>query len=215
MSSHEIMQLLSLVVLMSALDSINPCTFAIYTTLLIMTSTLHGKDYRHVKNIGLAFIVGVFITYYALGLGLLTIIGFFEIIPKIIGISALILGTYLILANLTSGRCEIKVRHLKMLRKAVNPYFAFLAGAFLSLTLLPCSGGPYIVTLLFMEKFKLPYIYKYGLLLLYNTIFVLPLILILTGLYHVEKAIKGKERLIRTIEGIILACLGLFILLHI
>ena len=215
MSVHGIGELLTLVVLMSALDSINPCTFAIYASLLIMTSTLHGKNYRHVRNVGLAFIIGVFVTYYALGLGLLTVLGFFDILSKIIGASALILGLYLVLTNLTSGKCEIKVGHLKILRKAANPYLAFLAGVFLSLTLLPCSGGPYVVTLLFIEKFKLPYVYKYGLLFLYNTIFILPLVLILTGLYHVGKAVKGRERLIRTVEGIILACLGLYILLYI
>lgn len=211
MGTYVIFHVLTLVLTMAILDSINPCTFAIYTSLLIMASTIHGKTRRQVKIVGLSFILGVFVAYYLLGLGFLAVLGFLDLISKVIGLVAMVFGLYLLLTNVSSRGCKIEVKHLKYVRNAVNPYLAFIIGGFLGLTLLPCSGGPYVVTLTVMEKFKLPYYYEIILLTIYNTVFILPLALILAGIYHVWKLVKGKERAIKIIEGLILIGLGIYI----
>ncbi len=211
MNTYATLHVLTLVLSMAILDSINPCTFAIYTSLLIMASTIHGKNHKQVKIVGLSFILGVFVAYYLLGLGLLAVLGFLDLISKVIGLAAMALGLYLLLTNVSGRGCKIKVRHLKYVRSAVNPYLAFIIGDFLGLTLLPCSGGPYVVTLTVMEKFKLPYYYEIILLTIYNTVFIMPLVLILTGIYHVWKIVKGEERIIKIIEGLILIGLGTYI----
>lgn len=210
MNAYATLQVLTLILSMAILDSINPCTFAIYTSLLIMASTIHSKNHRQVKIVGLSFILGVFVAYYLLGLGLLAVLGFLNLI-KVIGLAAIVLGLYLLLINVSSKGCEIEVKYLKYVRSAVNPYLAFIIGGFLGLTLLPCSGGPYVVTLTAMEKFKLPYYYEIILLTIYNIVFIMPLVFIFTGIYHVWKVVKGKERIIKIIEGLVLIGLGAYI----
>ncbi|MDK2983989.1 MAG: cytochrome c-type biosis protein [Thermococcaceae archaeon] len=51
-------------------DSINPCTFVIYTMLLIALSLKENISKRRIYAVGLAFVAAVYISYYLLGIGL-------------------------------------------------------------------------------------------------------------------------------------------------
>lgn len=55
-------------------DSVNPCTFAVYTLFLIALSA-RGVDKKGLYIVGLSFVGAVYVSYYTLGLGLTFIAG--------------------------------------------------------------------------------------------------------------------------------------------
>ena len=92
---------------------------------------------------------------------------------------------------------------------------AFLIGFVISLFLLPCTSGPYIVILGLLAK-TATRSYAMGLLLLYNLIFVLPMLIITLLIYFgfttTEKAEHWRTRKLKVlhlIAGVIMLLLGI------
>ena len=104
---------------------------------------------------------------------------------------------------------------LKALLKSVTSVpGAFLIGFAVSLFLLPCTSGPYIVILGLLAKTTTKNI-AVLLLLLYNFVFILPMIVITLAIYFgfttTEKAEEWRQRKLKVlhlIAGIILLLLG-------
>ncbi len=155
--------------------------------------------------LGSLYIGAIFITYLVAGLGL---IYFLANVPLYVAeYLALLVGTFVIMAGILEikdyywyGRgfsLQIPPVFAAMIHKysqnVTIPGVIFL-GAFVSAVELPCTGAPYlaIITLLSLN-FD---IYAFGLLVLYNVIFVLPLIIILllvAGGMKVSKIKKWKQ----------------------
>ena len=195
---------LSIVVLSAAVDSINPC--AIGVLVLMVSVILSGKgSMNRLLLLGSLYIGAIFITYLVAGLGL---IYFLANVPLYVAeYLALLVGTFVIMAGILEikdyywyGRgfsLQIPPVFAAMIHKysqnVTIPGVIFL-GAFVSAVELPCTGAPYlaIITLLSLN-FD---IYAFGLLVLYNVIFVLPLIIILllvAGGMKVSKIKKWKQ----------------------
>lgn len=209
-------------------DSINPCAIAV---LLILLSTLMvtGEKKKAVKA-GLAFTISIYIAYFLFGLGLfsaLQISGLSYLFYKAIGFLAIIIG----LANIKdffwygAGGFVMEIPRAwrpvlkKMLSGVTSPLGAFLMGFVVCLFELPCTGGPYLVILGLLAE-RTTMLSSMPLLLLYNLVFVLPLILITFAIYlgfsNVEKAAEWKEKNIKKlhlIAGMIMLILGLIIVL--
>jgi cytochrome c biogenesis protein CcdA len=97
----------------------------------------------------------------------------------------------------------------KVTSEATSSFGVILAAVFCSLFLIPCSSGPYLIVLGMLAKAATLQTVSY--LLLYNFIFILPMlvitVLIFFGKTTVEKIGKAKDRYIRYIHlasGIIL-----------
>ena len=101
-----------------------------------------------------------------------------------------------------------------LVKKITSPIGAFFIGIFVTLFLLPCTIGPYIIfsgDLSVMSFFKtLPWLF------VYNLIFVIPMIVITFAIYlgltTVDKVSGWKERNIKRLhlaEGFILCILGI------
>jgi len=104
-----------------------------------------------------------------------------------------------------------------LLYKVTTTISAFGIGLLISLSLLPCSAGPYIIAIKMLSEINvieaLPYI------IVYNFIFVLPLIFVLTmtcmGLKidMVREVLAKKYKHLSVVAGILLIILStLFIL---
>jgi cytochrome c biogenesis protein CcdA len=192
---------LSIVILSAAVDSINPC--AIGVLVLMVSVILSGKgSMKRLLLLGSLYIGAIFITYLVAGLGL---IYFLANVPLYVAeYLALLVGTFVIMA----GILEIKDYYWygKGFSLQIPPVFAAMIhkysqnvtipgviflGAFVSAVELPCTGAPYlaIITLLSLN-FD---IYAFGLLVLYNVIFVLPLIVILLMVAAGMKVSKIKK----------------------
>lgn len=207
-------------------DSINPCAIAVL--LILLATLLATKDKNKALKTGGAFILALYLTYFALGIGFIGILnlsGFAKIFHQFIGILAIIIGIFNIKDYFWYGgggfvmeiprRWRPKLKEL--LSRATSPGVAFLIGVVVTLFELPCTGGPYIFVLGLLSQ-NLPWIKVIPILLYYNLVFVLPLIvisgLIYFGYSSVEKANLWKEKNIKVlhlIAGIIMIVLGFWV----
>jgi cytochrome c biogenesis protein CcdA len=180
------------VVVGGLIDGINPCAFTVLllfvTAMLatLQTSTTAGLNAARARIIGLGsiYIASVFLTYLALGIGLLATSAIFSRFHAPARIGALLaigmgllmmkdyflpgMGPRLAAPNIV-GQWTIDAA-----RKMTVP--ALITGGFLiGLCTVPCSGAVYlaVLSLLAMQSSSLV---GFGYLALYNVMFILPLV---------------------------------------
>lgn len=213
-------------------DSINPCAIAVL--LILLTSLfLIGKPKRALKS-GLAFTLSIFIMYFLLGIGLVTLFkGILSVWAGIANILRIVIGTFAILIGLANIKdffwygkgfvMEIPLKWRpsmkKLLRKVASPKGAFLMGFLISAFELPCTGGPYFFVTGYLAD-KVPYSTIIPVLLIYNLIFILPLLILnfafYSGLTSIQKAESWRQRNIRLLHligGLIMIALGIMAIL--
>jgi cytochrome c biogenesis protein CcdA len=225
---------LGAIVALAVADSINPCALAVLAMALI---ALLAKDPSKKKNVllgGLAFTSAVFITYLIYG-GI--IIQFFKALESyFVSISIYVRILFAIVAILIglmnlkdffkykpgsfATEMPIKMRPLakKMIENITSPGGAFIIGIFVTLFLLPCTIGPYLVVGNILSS--LDWIKSFPWLILYNIIFVLPMLivtlLVYFGMKRVEDVTGWKDKhikLLHLVAGIVLVLLGLAMLI--
>jgi cytochrome c biogenesis protein CcdA/thiol-disulfide isomerase/thioredoxin len=214
-----------MVVFAALVDSTNPCGLSVLVFLLI--SMAAAGDRKRILLVGGVYIAAMFLFHLFVGIGLfsaMAISGLTKPFSIIGGAVALILGLFTladVLRNKETFLLSIPESGKGMLgtyaRKATVPA-AFVLGILAGVLGFSCTGGIYISILGLMGREMtvmtgLPY------LVLYNLIFVLPLVLVtLLVAYGLspERAERWRtenKRSIRVIIGIILVALGLVILL--
>ena len=106
---------------------------------------------------------------------------------------------------------------IENLSKNTTTFGMVLLGAFVAAVELPCTGGPYLaITTLLSQNFNLVAVY---LLIIYNIIFVMPLLAILllvffgAKIYHVKQWKMRNRALMRLAIGILLVALGILLML--
>lgn len=209
--------------LLAVADSINPCTFAAYTALLLISLNLLGR--KRTALTGLSFILAVFLSYLALGLGLIYLFAEIPYIDKMLAVFGLAIGAYSILRGIKPELKSLVPKPVgkkidSLIRRTyVSPLTSFLLGVFVSFTLLPCSSGPYIVGLGLISTLG-SQAYRYLLLVLYNVIFIAPLIVILLSIvlfkqYAYRIKILRSRRLgaMELSTGLLLVIISMYILL--
>ncbi len=207
-----------IVVFAAVVDAINPCAFAVL--IILMTAALSITNKKRALKFGLAFTVSIYISYFLMGLGLFSALqasGLSHTFYIIVTVLAVIVGLLNIKDYFWYGEgflMEIPLSWRpamkKILNSATTPFGAFIAGFAVSLFELPCTGGPYIVILGLLAKEvtrSIGILY----LLLYNLVFVSPLIIlsliIYKGLSTTGKleAIRQKRiKLLHLIAGILM-----------
>ena len=105
-----------------------------------------------------------------------------------------------------------------LIEKVVTVPLALLTGVIVSVTLLSCSAGPYLIALVYMSK--LEFVKSLFLLFIYNVIFASPLIIMLITMSIVEghiRVIRRKRkrvaRLLSLLEGTLLILLAIYLLI--
>ncbi len=218
------------VVSAAAIDSINPCALAIL--ILLMASMLMAEEEKRKNALltGLSFITAIFLAYFLIGFSIFNIIRnctipYAGLFYKIVGSLAIIVGLFNIKDYFWYGKVFLMEIPLSwrpkmklLIRSITNPLGAFLIGLIVSLFLLPCTSGPYVVIIGMLAAKKIPAGKAISYLILHNLIFVLPMI-VLALLIHfglsAEKAEvwrKQKIRVLHLIAGLILVGLGIAIL---
>ncbi len=216
------------VIVTAAVDAINPCAIGV---MILLVSTLIGmkKDTRKMLRIGLLYIFFVFMTYLTFGLGMTA---FVSEIPLALA-EYISLGVGIIVIG--AGLLEIKdffwygqgfslmipQKRAKQIHKYINKISvpgAIFLGVFVAAVELPCTGGPYLaITLLLAQQgFNLT---AFLLLLVYNLIFVMPLVIILIlallgkNIGAVKQWKQEKRKYMRYIMGLIMIALGWLLML--
>lgn len=189
---------LATVVAAGLLDGVNPCAFA---TILFFVSYLaiSRRDRKEMLLVGLAFTLGVFLTYLLVGLGAMRLLALVEAM-RTVGVvlySIMALGCFALailslrdyylarqgkLAEMSLNLPEaVRQRIHGRIRAGRNAFWgaSFVSGVVVSLLELACTGQVYLPTISFVigvpEMRGSAILY----LLVYNVLFVTPLLVVL------------------------------------
>src|SRR3990167_7331103 len=179
------------------IDSINPCAFSILILTIAFLFSI-GKFRSSILKIGGSYVAGIFIVYMLIGLGILQTLHLFAI-PHFmakVGASLLIALGAINLLNEFFPSFPVKLRiphaaHRKMaeLMERGSVPAVFMLGVLVGICEFPCTGGPYLAVLGLLHDSS-TYLTGLGYLVLYNLMFVLPLVVILA--IASDKALLGK-----------------------
>jgi len=235
-------------------DGLNPCAFA---TIVFFISylTFVGRKGREVLAVGVAFALGVFLTYLGVGVGLLKFLAslpFLDTVSRwVYGLTAalcLFLGAGSLYDWWQARRGKPEEMRLKLptgLRRWINRVIregagpalsrspdpersegegaaegvrafvpvAFVTGAAISVIELACTGQVYLPTILFVLGVPGLRVRAGLYLLLYNLMFVLPLVVVFLLAYFGTTSQQLAQFINRRTATIKLATAGLFLLL--
>jgi len=205
-------------------DSINPCALYIYVVLLIAAAlSAHESSYsvrKHVASIGLAFVSAVYVGYMLLGLGLMKAVSMLPIYAPLASAIAIGFGGWTIATGvLKKSRVAAKGFVLERIPGAsVSIPLSFALGLLVTFTLLPCSAGPYLLFVTMVKGMRLGTLDFLSLLIIYNAVFVSPMIAVLlfissiSKLERVQKFIVSKGGTLSVVSGAVLVVLGIYVL---
>lgn len=211
------------VIFAAMVDAINPCAFAVL--IILMTTILASSNRKRALITGLMFSLAIFISYFLMGLGLFSAIqaaGLTRPFYIVVAFLAIIVGLFNLKDYLWYGKWfkmevpESWRPRMKLLLKGVtSPIGAFFIGFIISLFLLPCTSGPYIIILGLLADVATRN-HAILLLLLYNFIFIIPMLFITFGIYFgitttktIEEWRTRKLKVLHLIAGIIILLLGI------
>jgi len=179
------------VLIAGVVDGINPCAFTVlllFITALLATLQAGEQSVNQVRarllGMGGIYIAAILLTYLALGVGLLTSLDWFtgQHLPARFGaLLAVLFGLWMLkdfflpdVGWRLQAPSRVGVIARQSAKKATVP--ALIVGGFLiGLCTVPCSGAVYlgVLSLLALQPTAL---LGYGYLVLYNVVFILPLV---------------------------------------
>jgi len=215
-------------------DAVNPCAFAVLLLMLVSIMAYNPGNRKSILLAGAAFIGSIFVMYFLYGL---VFVKFFQAIQgwaavrfwifRVLAVAAIVFGALNIrdFARYKPGGIGtemplfLRPRVKKILNGITSVKGALVTGVFVTLFLLPCTIGPYIIAagLLSVQGIM----ETIPTLLLYNLIFIVPLIIIVISVYlgtrRVHDFYKWKEKNINKmhlVAGILILGLGIYMLLE-
>jgi len=186
------------------IDGVNPCAFA---TLIFFISYLSfvGRKRNEILWVGIGFSGSVFVTYFLIGFGILSFIQHFSFLPlfsRIVYLLTIAIALTLAIYSLydyvllKKGRpSEMKLQLPDFLKKRIHQaireknhstrYFlaAVTAGLIISLLEFTCTGQVYLPTILFVTNVPAMRTSAFSYLILYNLMFITPLLIIFGIVY--------------------------------
>lgn len=221
----ELPSLIFMLVYWALIDSVDPCIFALFVSILISASLM---NIRHVVKIGSTFIISTFLGYLAFGALLRFLAGG---LPRwLLGLATLSYGLVMLVNTLKSKEADTQLfvcrednlpcriinalKLDKVSRAEVLPTATL--GVVASFTLLPCSAGLYILFNIVMIEYG--FLTWLLLSLLYVAVFETPLILILlffigfSRTKRVNEALMSKQRAIKVVGSLTMIAVSIYIL---
>ena len=221
-SSQAPVLTLPLIVGAAAIDSINPCAIAVLIILISFLLGIQAKRGR-LLLIGLIYIGAVYLAYLLAGLGILKFIQVLPIQVEWIQIIAAIFLLVFAILNFSDAYSTVSGNGKSTLaipsgtKPLVQKYLAqatifsaLIAGVIVSFVELPCTGAIYFGVLSLMAN-SVTFLLGLSYLLLYNLIFVAPLLLILFAA-TMGKDIKMFERFSKENKALVKSLMGAVII---
>lgn len=208
------------------LDGIHPCAIAILIFFIAFLIALR-RSFKNIFILGLVYIFVIFLTYLTVGVGLMSGIVFLgqpHFFAKLGSWLLIVLG----LINIKDFFFPQLPLHLQMpkisnptitryLEKATLPAVA-IAAFLVGLCSIPCAGGIYAAVTSLLAS-KTTYFAGFLYLILYNIMFVMPLLILLfisvnpLTLAKIAEFRQKNERAEKLVMGLMMAILGAVILL--
>ena len=227
------------VIVYGLLDGINPCAFA---TLIFFIAYLERAKRKAILPVGISFAVGVYICYFLIGVGLLEFVSVIRILISFyldiaIGSIAIILGVFSISdffiirkggGALLQLPTFIKKRRGRIIRKITEDKrililstFSFIAGFAISALEFACTGQIYAPIITVIQGSSSLKVVALIYLIIYNVMFILPLLIILSLFYFgysskvLGESHKRSYVYVKLFIGIFLLLLGSLMLYHV
>ena len=221
------------ITLLALADSVNPCAIAILAMVLVSILIQNPDKRKKVLCAGLSFVLAVYLGYLLYGI---VIIQFFKTFAEFLRTNSSIFYNTLAIFAMLIGALNVKDYFMykpgglatemplfmrpkakQIINKITSPKGAFVIGFLITLFLLPCTIGPYIIASGILAQLgtlkALPW------LIYYNILFVIPMLFIVGIVYFgftkVEEVSGWKERNIRRlhlIAGILMFLVGISLL---
>lgn len=208
-------------------DSINPCVFGVLIFLIAFMTKVFKNPHKMLLG-GFFYTVVVYLTYLLIGLGILKFTVSFGISVSVYWVAAIIaIGAGLLeikdffwygkgpsLQIIPGGAQRVKMytQYISRMEK-IHPWLSFLMAGLLGIVVvlveLPCTGAPYLAILGILSTGNLAE--GIPLLLLYNFIFILPLLVII-GIAYFSKSSKTLEAWRQEHRGLMRLGTGLFLI---
>jgi cytochrome c biogenesis protein CcdA/thiol-disulfide isomerase/thioredoxin len=214
-------------------DSVNPCAISVLLLMLVAITTYNPKDRKQILFSAGAFILAVIVMYMIYGFLIIKAFQFLQSISfvknylyKGLGVIALILGMLEIKDFFkykpgtvgTEMPMFLRPKVQNIISKITSPLGAFTLGLFVTLFLLPCTVGPYVILGGMLST--LDYLKASPYLLLYNFIFIIPMIVIafivFFGTRNIEDISNWKDknvRILHLVAGVLISLLGIVMIL--
>jgi cytochrome c biogenesis protein CcdA/thiol-disulfide isomerase/thioredoxin len=214
-------------------DSVNPCAISVLLLMLVAITTYNPKDRKQILLSAGAFILAVIVMYMIYGFLIIKAFQFLQSITFIknylykgLGVMALILGILEIKDFIkykpgtvgTEMPMFLRPKVQNIISKITSPLGAFTLGLFVTLFLLPCTIGPYVILGGMLST--LDYLKASPYLLIYNFIFIIPMIVIafivFFGTKNIEDISNWKDknvRILHLVAGILISLLGIVMIL--
>ncbi len=228
-----------MVMLAGLIDGINPCAFAVLIFFITFLLT-QKRSRREVLITGISFTLGVFLAYLLSGLGLFRAIlklSFVGMISKVIYlVSAILVITlsvfsfidYIKIKKGKGGDISLQLPRFfkkgakKIIKKqpksSLIAVTAFLVAFPVSLIEFLCTGQTYLPTIVYIIGIPELRVKALLMLVLYNFMFVLPLILIFTGVYfgmsnrELGRLMRENVGKVKLATSILFLILGVFLI---
>jgi cytochrome c biogenesis protein CcdA len=222
------------------IDGFNPCAFAVLV-FFISYLTVMKKTGRDILFVGLSFISGIFITYFLIGLGILSVLFrfthyalFTRILNGITGAGCIVLGVLSFTDFLKAKRGNMKDITLQLskgmkdrihsiiIKKTRLPHYvagSFAAGIIVSVLEFACTGQVYLPTIVYITGNPGLKLRGTIYLLIYNLFFILPLFIILaftwmgTTMQRLTEFSKKNVAVVKLLLSLFFFSLGSFLLL--
>jgi cytochrome c biogenesis protein CcdA len=216
------------IVALACVDAVNPCALAVLTLVLLSIMASSAGAHERVVWAGIAFSAAVFVMYLIYGI---VIVSLFSLAAGVAGLrneAGLVLGAFAILLGLAqlydarnagngesvTGMPESFRSRVRVLVSSISSIpGAFLIGAFITVFLLPCTIGPYIIAGGVLSPMGLIAALPY--LILYNAVFILPMLALTVAIGMglgrpgtLTEWRKGNLRVIHAFSGLIMFVLG-------
>lgn len=215
---------LPLIIITGLLDSFNPCAISL---LLIYIGLMYSmkKSRQTILLFGIFYIGSIYLTYLLMGLGMLKafqLFGLPDIIAKIAALIAIVFGL-LNAKEYFFPNAPFKIRMPLSVRakagewayKATVPA-AIVLGVFIGISQFPCTGAVYLAILGYLQL-KVTFVQGIFYLMIYNLMFVMPLIIIYAVASNrvvTEKMINWQEkngRKMHLLLAVLMVTLGILI----
>lgn len=230
------------VVFAGLLDGINPCAFGALI-FFVAFLTIAGRSKKEILMVGIAYTFATFLTYFSIGVGILSFLvslPIFRIIARWVylatGIVAVIFGILSIVDFIKAQQGKLGEMTLQLpdgLKKRIHRIMineneprktqrnflvaAFSTGFLVSLLELACTGQVYLPTILYVLGIPGLRIKAYGYLLLYNTMFIIPLLFVFLISYlgttseQLNEFLKKRAGIIKLFTAIMFFTMAIFL----
>jgi len=215
------------------IDGYNPCAITVLIFFISLLA-LRKKDRREILLVGILFTIGIGLSYLLLGVGLFELISrwkYFDYISKYVYLlTSLITLTLVVLTfsdyfkakrgdtkgmALQLSTAEKKTIHalLRNPRVLTEFIFAFLIAFPVSIVEFSCTGQTYLPTIVYIFGMENLRAQAFLYLLLYNVMFVLPLIIITYIAYRGTNSLRISKWFTQNLSTIKLATGIVFLIL--